>query len=223
MGARASSPCAICETRRPRRFCSALRAEICPPCCGSSREVTLYCPLDCPHLQEAHRHERPQEPDPERLPHPDIEITRGFLDRNSALVDFLSQAVLRHTEAAPTLVDQDVREALDAMIRTYRTLQSGLYYESRPSNLYAAELQRRLREDLDRFVQQLRERVGVTVVRDADVLGVLVFLQRVEFTANNGRPRGRAFLGLLRERFAPSSASRADSSSSLYLPPRPVE
>lgn len=222
MGAKASSPCAVCETRRARRFCPALRAEICPPCCGSSREVTLYCPLDCPHLQEAHRHERPQEPDPERLPHPDIQITQGFLERNSALIDFLAQLLVRHAEAAPTLVDQDVGEALEAMIRTYRTLQSGLYYESRPSNLYAAELQRRIREDLDRFVQQQRERVGVTVVRDADVLGVLVFLKRVEFTHNNNRPRCRAFLAALRERFGDSSASRAGSSSLLYLPPRSV-
>ncbi|MCL6544067.1 MAG: hypothetical protein K6T61_02485 [Bryobacteraceae bacterium] len=223
MAAKASSPCAICETRRPRRFCPALRSEICAPCCGTSREVTLYCPLDCPHLQEAHRHERPPEPDPEQLPHPDIEITERFLERNSALIHFLSQALLRHTEAAPTVVDQDVREALDAMIRTYRTLQSGLYYESRPSNLYAAELQRRLREDLKQYLQQQRERAGLTVVRDADVLGALVFLRRVEFASNNGRPRSRAFLGLLRERLAPPSASGADSSPTLYLPRRSVE
>jgi len=223
MAAKASSPCAICETRRPRRFCPAVRAEICAPCCGTSREVTLYCPLECAHLQEAHRHERHPELDPEQMPHPDIEITERFLERNSVLIDFLAKALVRHTETASTLSDYDVREALNAMIQTYRTLQSGLYYESRPSNLYAAELQRRLREDLNQYLQQQRERAGLTVVRDADVLGVLVFLRRVEFTSNNGRPRSRAFLGLLRERFATAGASNGDSSPTLYLPRRSVE
>ena len=34
-------------------------------------------------------------------------------------------------------------------------------------------------------------------VRDADVLGVLVFLQRLEMRYNNGRRRGRAFRDFL--------------------------
>ena len=38
-------------------------------------------------------------------------------------------------------------------------------------------------------------------VRDLDVLGILVMLQRIEFARNNGRPRGRAFLDFLRNEF----------------------
>ena len=36
------------------------------------------------------------------------------------------------------------------------------------------------------------------VLRDADVLGVLVFLERLELQHNNGRRRGRAFADFLR-------------------------
>ena len=38
-------------------------------------------------------------------------------------------------------------------------------------------------------------------VRDADVLGILVFLQRLEIQHNNGRRLGRAFIDFLRTNF----------------------
>lgn len=218
MASKTPATCALCETRRPRRYCPGIRAEICPPCCGASREVTIFCPLDCPHLQDAHRHERPPEPDPDKLPNPDVEITHDFVYRNTPLVDHVSLALLRYAEASPNLVDNDVRETLDALARTYRTLQAGLYYETRPSNLYAAQLARQLRQDIDRFIQELRDRSGVTTVRDADVLGALVFLQRVEFYHNNGRPRGRAFLSFLKRHYGPAMSSGEGPDSGLVLP-----
>jgi len=54
--------CAICQTRRPRRFCPGVRGEICSLCCGAEREVTVDCPLDCEFLREARRHEKAPEP-----------------------------------------------------------------------------------------------------------------------------------------------------------------
>ena len=51
--------CALCETRRPRRFCPGVRGDICTLCCGSEREVSVACPLDCEYLREAHKHEKP--------------------------------------------------------------------------------------------------------------------------------------------------------------------
>ena len=51
--------CKICGRRRARRYCPAVHGEICTICCGTEREVSLLCPLDCEYLQEAHRHEKP--------------------------------------------------------------------------------------------------------------------------------------------------------------------
>jgi hypothetical protein len=218
MTSKAVPTCSLCETRRPRRFCPAIRAEICPPCCGASREITIDCPLDCPHLEVAHHHERPPEPDTDKLPNPDIELSRDFLSRNTPLLDFLTRALLRHVERSPNLNDNDVRETLDALARTYRTLQAGLYYETQPSNPYAAELAKLLRRDIDQFIQELRAGSGLTTVRDADVLGVLVFLQRVEFFNNNGRPRGKAFLSLLRRQFGSPASPGETQHSRLVLP-----
>ena len=47
--------CAICGVRKARRFCPGVRGNICTLCCGTEREVTVDCPLDCEYLQEAHR------------------------------------------------------------------------------------------------------------------------------------------------------------------------
>ena len=52
----------------------------------------------------------------------------------------------------------------------------------------------------------------MTKTRDADVLGLLVFLQRFELDRNNGRRRGRAFLDALREFHPPEPESSGSSS-----------
>jgi len=49
-------------------------------------------------------------------------------------------AVLRAALKIPGVVDLDVRAALDALARTYRTLQNGIYYDSRPENPLAGEV-----------------------------------------------------------------------------------
>ncbi len=49
-----------------------------------------------------------------------------------------------------------------------------------------------------RFRQQETKQLGMSKTRDADLLGLFVFLKRLELDRNNGRPRGRAFLDLLR-------------------------
>jgi hypothetical protein len=173
-------------------------------CCGASREVTVDCPLDCPYLQEARLHEKTPEPDPKRLPNPDVEITERFLDANAELLTSACQALARIALDTSGVLDSDVREALDALARTYRTLEAGLIYETRPANLVAAGLQQRLRAELDQLRAHRKEHLGIETTRDADVLGVVVTLQRMEFARHNGRPRGRAFIDFLRQEFADS-------------------
>jgi hypothetical protein len=91
-----------------------------------------------------------------------------------------------------------VRDALDALIRTQRTLESGVYYETRPDNALANRIFSETQKGLEEFRKKEREELGMTHTRDADMLGVLVFLQRLEMDRSNGRPRGRAFLDSLR-------------------------
>jgi hypothetical protein len=192
--------CKICDTRKPRRHCPGVGGEICSICCGNEREVTVSCPLDCPYLKEARLHEKPPELDPDEVPNKDVQVTEQFLREHERLFVFLGAQLLEVSLATSGAVDSDVRDALQSLIRTYRTLQSGLYYETRPTNLVAAGIHQRMQEAVDRLRKELAEK-NATPLRDAEILGTLVFLERVELHENNGRPRGRAFLDYLRAYF----------------------
>ena len=209
--------CAICRARRSRRFCPGVNGEICSICCGTEREVTVACPLDCPHLRDAREHEKPG-PEPEEIPNPDIRVTDKLLEENQELLAFLSESLVAAAVQVSGAVDFDVRGALDALIRTYRTRQSGLYYDSLPENAIAANIYRLVEEGLQRFREEETKGVGVSRTRDSAVLALLVFLHRLEGSRNNGRRRGRAFIHFLRGASSPSAGVSGQESSPLLLP-----
>ncbi len=189
--------CKICEKKRARRYCPGVRGDICPVCCGTERENTIDCPLDCEHLQDARRHERPAPFAADDLPNKDIHVTEEFLRDHEPVFLWLIIDVARAMEKERA-VDLDLREALESLIRTYRTLKSGLIYETRPQNPYAAAIQDALMESIEELRKKMTEEAGMHTLRDAEVFGVLVFLQRLEIQHNNGRRRGRAFFDFLR-------------------------
>ncbi len=150
--------------------------------------------------------------DPEQLPNQDIQVSEKLLDENPALLTFMARTLLSAALDLPGVVDPDVREALDALIRTYRTLESGVYYESMPANLLAANVHRRMQENLAEFRRHETQQLGVTKTRDAHVLAYLVFLHRVALTYTRSRPRSRAFIGALLAGYGGvAEASPADS------------
>ena len=209
--------CKICEVRRAKRPCPAVRGEICSLCCGREREVTLDCPLDCEYLQESRKHERGAEVKPDEFPNQDIRVTETFLRDHETLLIAMGRAVLMAGFETPGAVDSDVREALAALIRTHRTLESGLYYETRPDNPVAAELCRRIQEAAGEFRRLETEELHMTKTRDSDVLGVLAFLQRLEIDKNNGRKRGRAYLDFLRGQFPDTAGQASRDAGSLIV------
>jgi len=179
--------------------------------------VSVSCPLECEYLQEARRHERTPDPDPEKLPSPDIAVSEAFLERNQRLVSFVADALAEAALRAPGVVDSDVREALDSLVRTYRTLESGLYYESLPTNPLAGLVHQNVRRKVEEVRRDIRQQAGVTPFRDADVLGSLVFFQRLGYYYDNRRRRGRAFIDFLRMHSAQTSPS-PEAASRLIVP-----
>lgn len=210
--------CAICESRRPRRYCPGVRGDICSICCGTEREVTVSCPLDCPYLQDARRHERTAEVEPDKFPNRDIRVTDTFIREHSALMEFTARRLLQTALRTPGAIDLDVREALESLIRTYRTLQSGIYYDTRPANPVADAIYQEMQSGVAQFRRTEQERTGMARTRDADVLGTLAFLQRLELDRNNGRPRGRAFIDFLRAQFAVTGETPPPAASPLIVP-----
>ena len=207
-----SASCKLCEKKRAKRYCPGSEGEICPSCCGSERENSIDCPSSCVFLQEARLHERPAPLLEGSVPNLDIELTENFIERHEPLILFLCVHIRLGMEKAGA-TDADAREALEGMIRTYRTLQSGLLYEAATPNPYAAAIQDEIRAGIQDLRKLMLEKQGSDTLRDADILGCLTFVQRLELQRNNGRRKGRAFLDFLRAQFPvkPAAAPPAEA------------
>jgi hypothetical protein len=174
-----------------------VNGAICSICCGTEREQSVDCPITCEYLKEAHRHEKPPVLDPAALPNQDIRVPESFLEAHEWLLVLTGSAIVDGALRTPGTTDYDIREALESLIQTYRGLESGLIIESKPVNLYAANIQ----ESVESRVADIRQRIGeadtTSRLEDSTILGVLIFLQRLEYANNNGRKRSRAFLDFL--------------------------
>ncbi len=190
--------CKICGKRRARRHCPAVHGDICAICCGTEREVSLSCPLECEYLQEAHRREKPTPIDEKQLLDPDIAVTEEFMRDHEELLLFCMVSLVEAALRTSSATDADALEALDALIKTYRTTESGLLYETRPVNTIAAAVQRAFSASFEDYQKLRAERESLSY-RNAEILGVLVFLRRLGQGNQNGRPRGRMYLDLLRQ------------------------
>ena len=202
--------CKLCAQRAARRFCPGERGDICAICCGTEREISIACPLDCEYLAEARKHEQLASLNVKTLPNADVEISEGFLQEKDRLVAVTGHLLFQAAVETPDAIDLDVREALEALIRTCRTADSGLIYETRPRNPIAAAIQARFQTGLDKMRETMAERTGLHNIRDRDVLGVLVFWERMGLQWNNGRRRGRAFVSALASLSAPAPAGEAE-------------
>jgi hypothetical protein len=202
-------PCRLCNTRRPKRRCPGIEGDICAPCCGDQREVTISCPLDCSYLREARLHEKPAEVDRAAVPNPDIRLNDDWLHDHEELVLFslftFADAALR----TPGAVDSDILAAVEALIRTYRTLDAGLVYETKPDDRVAAAVQEQFERSLADFQKQRAEKEGRSHFRPAEILGCLAFVQRTGLVHRNHRPRSRAFIDFIRSGLAGFPVSAA--------------
>jgi len=211
--------CAICEVRKPRRYCPGVRGEICTICCGTERENTVSCPFDCVYLREARAREKPNEFDAAAaasIPFSDIRVPVRFLEEHARVWQLVADAVVAAVFATAGAIDYDLREALEALIRTYKTLESGLVYETRPSNPMAANIYQLIQTQIDEGRKQIASKTGVSV-RDAEVMAMLLVLQRQEYRYDNGRKRGRAYIDHLRQLFPDRAANMHPSASPLIV------
>jgi hypothetical protein len=210
--------CRLCETRKPRRYCPGVGGDICSICCGTEREQSVHCPLDCPFLQEARKHEAPPIANLDDFPNNDIKVTEQFLREHESLLIWCAMSLLQTALQTPNAVDNDIKAALDALVRTYRTMQTGLYYQTRPDNMVAVAVMDGLQAGVEELRKRVQESSGMHNIRDVELLGVFAFLQRLEIQHNNGRRLGRAFIDWLGDNFeAPPDAKPEKQEPSLLL------
>lgn len=210
--------CAICHKRKGKRDCPGVRGTICTICCGTEREVSVDCPLDCPYLREARRYEAERSVPPPQIPFPDVEVGDGFLAENEQFIGQMGYRLLRYAVENPRTTDNDLQAALEKMIRTYETLASGIYYESLPEEASQIGVFRDVKSFLEEYQKKEQRRGSVVLLKESDVIRALVFLSRLAAVRSNRRPRGRAFIDFLRQSY-PEAASLKEESR-LILPGR---
>jgi hypothetical protein len=208
--------CKICQKRRARRLCPAVNGDICTLCCGTEREVSLTCPLSCEYLQEAHKREKPVPIAIEKLSNPDIRVTDEFLRGHEELLLFsiysLVEGALRNAGAN----DGDLMDVLEAMIQTHRTLESGLVYETRPETAIGLNIHRLFTNSLADYEKERSKQEEFPQLQRSEILTILVFLHRLGQQNQNGKPRGRLFMDLLRH-MTPERERVPEQTSSIII------
>lgn len=211
-----SKPCPICDRRKARRFCPAKGESICSLCCGTEREVSIDCPSDCVYLVAARRYEEEHREPPAELPYKEVRISNDDIRQHEPFIAGLSYQLGRFAQDHLLLADPDIQTALQALVETYRTLESGIYYEHPPENPLSRELYQQLQTFIAEFRKREGERTGMSSIKDGDIYRCLVFLTRLALVRSNGRPRGRAFLDFVRAQFPP--AEFREQASRIILP-----
>jgi hypothetical protein len=200
--------CPLCGKRTARRDCPAKATKICSVCCGTKREVEIDCPPDCVHLARGRAWESGRTQGP---PARGGAFSEQFLNRHGATIGALVQAIVEERARTPSLLDADVMAALEALRATLRTLDSGLYYDTRPEGSFAASaLYARLKDLLDTWTgtqshpsaapgvgQRVEERAGQSVLKVSEASAVLGFLELTGQARGSDRPRSRRFLDWL--------------------------
>jgi len=215
--------CAICETRKEKRFCPAIHGRICPQCCGEQREVTLDCPSDCGYLRQAREREKPRQIGDldQAILFPKVEVTQEFLYEQEHLMMGLYFALAKNARGNLQVKDADLISALTAMASSYETLvNSGLHYETP----IAGSTQQAIVAEIQNMVKEYRateqKHLGYGRLRDVDVLKLLVFMVRMGHARTNGRPKSRAFAEAVVAPFPEKDSGLASpvQASSLILP-----
>ncbi len=215
-------PCAICKTAKARRFCAGINEEICPACCGVSREETIDCPLSCQYLAEAHKHEKKPPQDPVKMPGTDVPIDDDFLKANEFLIVLLGSAMSEAVRNHPHAIDADAVDAMDCLAKTWRTVISGIYYETKPVNPIALDIFDAVKARVDDMRKRIKEAEITQELPDATVLGVLVFLQRVAFGLNNSRSKCKAFLVFLSQFYVDMKSEEEEAAKEAADEPRVI-
>lgn len=207
--------CPLCEKRRAKRFCPAQGAAICPLCCGTYREVTLDCPLDCPHLRASRQHgARDTAAAPEFEPiTPDLSISNTWLDSHEELLNSLAGAAGDFWTQEPSLADPDLLDALRHLAATLAAERAGLVFESLPAGALRERLCRHLRRAIAAYRPQAQGLALAPVPRPLDWEMAVVYVARLVHALANGRPRSR----LCWERLAPKAMAVRQAGASRLL------
>ncbi len=209
--------CPLCQTRKAKRHCPAKSAQICAVCCATQREIEIDCPIDCPHLREGYNYaEERGVLDQRAKEHLDEkQFDRSFLVANEFFLMELWGKIWDCYQAHPQIHDSDILEALEALEKTFQTLDKGLYYDSKPEG----SLPQILYDDLKKAIDEKIKNPDLNQhhLKVSTALDCLAFLQQFARLKGSGRPLSRGFLLQIEEAFAHLPSTTSDEEPRIVL------
>ncbi len=211
--------CVLCDRKKAKRFCPAKQSTICAPCCGAKRILEIDCPESCGYLKIGRDHEASQEG--ARHYHP-VDInqqekwSRLFADFEPVIVG-LQTTVADERLAARQLTDADVAEALDCLLKTLRTEEHGVFYETSSENLRADALRRQMSLLIESFRQP--QEGSEKRLQLGDAIDCLELLRTVVGSHLEAGSSGLSFVDFV-VRYLPRSSRMTAPGSSIIIPGR---
>ena len=147
----------------------------------------------------------------DKVAFPDTKFERSFAERHGRLLLEVEHAMCEFAADHRELVDSDVLMSLQTLAETYRTQASGIIYEKPLDYPLQRALYDHLKHAIDEFRKEETQRQGMTTVRDSDIRDALIFLTQLASVHLNGRPKGRAYLDLIRQQFPAEEFQRSAS------------
>jgi len=147
----------------------------------------------------------------DKVPFPETKFKRSFAETHGALLVHMDHAVCEFAADHREVVDTDALVALQTLAETYRTQTSGIIYEKPLDYPLQRALYEHLKASIADFRKEETQRAGMTTLRDSDIRDGLIFLTQLCAAHANGRPKGRAYLDLIRAQFPKEEFQKAAS------------
>lgn len=153
--------------------------------------------------------EHRQAPSAQAVPFADVEFSPEILRRHPDAISAIGLGILAFAQQNGAVRDPEVLTAVRALAETYRTLESGIYFERPPDEPQARALYAHMGGALEDYRKQPPPQGRFTTIKDSEIFRLLVFFLRLGAREANGRPKSRAFLDFLSAQFpAPAATER---------------
>jgi hypothetical protein len=174
--------------------------------------VTIDCPSDCVFLEASREYDLARlDIDWSKLPFKEVKFNRSFAMTHGRFLLSIDHAICVFAADRRDTVDSDVLVALQTLAETYRTRTSGIIYEKPLDYALQRALYGSLKAAIADFQKDEAQRAGMTTLRESDIRDGLIFLSQLCAAHANGRPKGRAYLDLIRSQFPKEEFQRSGS------------
>ncbi len=210
--------CVICDKRKPKRYCPAKRASICPVCCGEKRGVEINCPLDCKYFVEGQKqHNKKVLKQRLRKEGAGSYVRRAELySKNPEIFATIEKSIAHMFRSNKELCNTDLVTGLDLVLKTLETEKKGLLYEHKGESTYANDISHMMLSILDNY--RNNNNLGSKIHNvDHAMQVVSEFLNEANFYAENDSNPKSYFIHILR--YHPEEEAPSTSQSGLIITP----